>query len=90
MNINKIKKKIKLHLNLEKLIIKNKGDNFTIIAVGDVFKNLSPVEKQKLIYTPLMKYFLNKTIHAVSIKTYSPTEWKRSIKYIKKIDFFRE
>lgn len=84
MNIDKIKEKIIFQLNLEKLIIKNKGNNFKIIAVGDIFKNLTTVEKQKLIYAPLMKFILNKTIHSISIRTYSSLEWKKNIRCIKK------
>lgn len=76
MNINKIKEKIICQLNLKHLIIHKEGDNFRIIAVGDIFEGLNPVKRQKLIYAPLMKYILNKKIHALHIKVYSSLEWK--------------
>ncbi|PPI87920.1 hypothetical protein CRV12_01740 [Candidatus Pantoea edessiphila] len=51
---------------------------FKIIAVGKIFNKLNYIQKQQLIYKPLAKYILDNTIHAVSIKTYTPEEWRHN------------
>ena len=49
--------------------------HYQVIAIGDVFSGLSPVKKQQLIYGCLNSYIMDGTIHAVIIKTYTPSEW---------------
>jgi acid stress-induced BolA-like protein IbaG/YrbA len=36
---------------------------------------LRPVKKQQLVYAVLNSHIADGTIHAVNIRTYSPTEW---------------
>ncbi|XBC38016.1 MAG: BolA/IbaG family iron-sulfur metabolism protein [Buchnera aphidicola (Floraphis choui)] len=74
-----ITEKIK-HLLIKSLSlneVKVTGDNnyIEIIAIDDIFHNKSEVEKQKIIYSQLMHYIADKTIHSISIKTYSLKEW---------------
>lgn len=64
-------------LKLEEIYVTNDGKHYRIIAIGKIFKNINNIQKQKIIYQPLTKYILNNTIHAVSIKTYTPKEWKK-------------
>ncbi|MDR6295997.1 acid stress-induced BolA-like protein IbaG/YrbA [Pantoea dispersa] len=51
-----------------------------VIAVGEMFGELSRVKKQQAVYAPLMEYIADNRIHAVSIKTYTPAEWARDRK----------
>ena len=53
-----------------------------MVAVGDCFDGLSRVKKQQLVYGPLMSTISDGTIHAVSIRAFTPTEWKREQKFI--------
>ncbi|ANF17120.1 hypothetical protein XW81_01770 [Buchnera aphidicola (Schlechtendalia chinensis)] len=84
MIIESIKNLLKNSLSLKK--VKVKGDNYyiEIIAIDDIFQNKSEVEKQKMIYSKLMDYISNKTIHSVSIKTYSLKEWENNKKLLLK------
>ena len=52
----------------------------SVIAVGEMFGELSRVKKQQAVYAPLMEYIADNRIHAVSIKTYTPAEWARDRK----------
>ncbi|ABJ90706.1 hypothetical protein [Buchnera aphidicola] len=75
MNFIQLSKLIKKKLNLKKVLISNYNNNILITAIGNFFLNMSSFEKQKHIYKVLIPYFLNKTIHAVTINTYTISEW---------------
>jgi len=55
--------------------IQGEGCNFQVIAVGEVFGDLSPVKRQQLIYSALGDEIASGAVHAVSIKTYTPAQW---------------
>ncbi|WP_343126417.1 BolA family transcriptional regulator [Buchnera aphidicola] len=73
----KIKKLLKKKLSLKKIIIKGFEKNIEIIAIGEIFLNLKTVQREKIIYFPLMKYFQNNDIHSICIQTYTLQEWKK-------------
>ena len=45
-----------------------------------MFEGMSRVKQQQTIYAPLMEYIADNRIHALSIKAYTPEEWKRDRK----------
>lgn len=67
-------------LPLEVHVMSNDGSHFQVIAVGELFGELSRVKKQQAVYAPLMEFIADNRIHAVSIKTYTPAEWARDRK----------
>ncbi|MBQ4832790.1 BolA family transcriptional regulator [Pseudoalteromonas sp. MMG010] len=69
-------------LQLEHIQVKANGSHYEVIAVGECFDGLSRVKKQQLVYGPLMETISDGTIHAVSIRAFTPTEWKREQKFI--------
>ncbi|WP_018692477.1 BolA family protein [Algicola sagamiensis] len=80
MQIDEIKQILMGKLELDEVHIKADGSHFEIIAVGQCFESLSPVKKQQLVYGPLMESIADGTMHAVSIKTYTPEQWARDKK----------
>ncbi|XBC43161.1 MAG: BolA/IbaG family iron-sulfur metabolism protein [Buchnera aphidicola (Meitanaphis flavogallis)] len=64
-------------LSLHQVKVTGNNNYIEIIAIDDVFHNKNEVEKQKIIYSQLMNYIIDKTIHSISIKTYSLKEWKK-------------
>jgi acid stress-induced BolA-like protein IbaG/YrbA len=52
------------------------GSHFDIVAVGEVFAGLRPVQKQQLVYAALNEQIADGTIHAVNIQTFTPAEWQ--------------
>ena len=74
--INEIKTQIQdaeieLYINNEKY--------FNAIIISDEFKNKTLIDRQKIIYNIIEKYISNKTIHAISFKTYTKEEWINKI-----------
>ncbi|WP_277811199.1 BolA family protein [Chromohalobacter canadensis] len=58
--------------------IQGEGCNFQVVAVGDVFEGLSPVKRQQLIYSALADEIASGALHAISIKTYTPSQWEQA------------
>ncbi|MDV6318904.1 BolA family protein [Chromohalobacter sp. HP20-39] len=56
--------------------IQGEGCNFQVVAVGDVFEGLSPVKRQQMIYSALSDEIASGALHAISIKTYTPSQWE--------------
>lgn len=67
-------------LPLQEVHVTGDGSHFQVIAVGDLFAEMSRVKKQQTVYGPLMGLIAENRIHAVSIKAYTPQEWARDRK----------
>ncbi|ACL30185.1 BolA family transcriptional regulator [Buchnera aphidicola str. APS (Acyrthosiphon pisum)] len=67
-------------LNLEQANITGDSNHIKIIAIGNIFKNVSQVKRQQIIYAPLIDMIKEKHIHAVSIMSYTPEEWEKTKK----------
>ncbi|OCG01426.1 BolA family protein [Gilliamella sp. wkB112] len=81
MDKQEIINKLKSSLNLDNVYVMTDDDShFQVIAVGELFADLSRVKKQQVIYAPLAEFINDNRIHALSIKTYTPTEWQRERK----------
>ncbi|EHN0717254.1 BolA family iron metabolism protein IbaG [Salmonella enterica subsp. enterica serovar Enteritidis] len=63
-------------LSLQEVHVSGDGSHFQVIAVGEMFDGMSRVKKQQTVYGPLMEYIADNRIHAVSIKAYTPAEWR--------------
>ncbi len=64
-------------LSLQELKVKSEGTHYQIIAVDERFAQMSRVKRQQLVYSPLSEKISDGTIHAVSIKTFTPDQWQR-------------
>ncbi len=51
------------------------GGNFNIVAIGEIFTNKRPVQRQQVIYGALGEQISSGEIHAVNIKTFTREEW---------------
>lgn len=51
------------------------GNHFQVTVIGDVFEGLMPVKKQQLVYSTVTEYITDGTIHALTIKAYTPAQW---------------
>lgn len=83
MDKQEIINKLNSSLELDDIhVMTDDGSHFQIIAVSELFADLSRVKKQQAIYAPLAEFINDNHIHALSIKTYTPTEWQRERKLI--------
>ncbi|WP_394172721.1 BolA family protein [Thalassotalea litorea] len=69
-------------LTLDDLRVTFDGSQCSIIAVSDSFEEMSRVKKQQTVYAPLTEAINQGQIHAVSIKTFTNSQWQREKKFI--------
>lgn len=80
MENNEIAALLKEQLNLSEAHVNGDGSHFNIIAVSDQFGEMSRVKKQQFVYAPLKDKIADGSMHAISIKTYTDSEWERERK----------
>ena len=77
VDVAEIEKLINDAVELDELHVKFDGSQCKVIAVADFLGELSRVKKQQTIYAPLAEVINAGAIHAVTIKTFTTTEWQR-------------
>jgi len=53
------------------------GGKFQVIVVHSAFEGLRPVARQQKIYAPLQAHIASGAIHAVSMQTLTPEDWRK-------------
>lgn len=77
MEVSAIEKLINDAVALDELHVKFDGSQCTVIAVADFLGELSRVKRQQAIYSPLTQTINDGIIHAVTIKTFTTSDWQR-------------
>ncbi len=77
MDPKEIEAKLLAALPLTECYVKGEGNHFQVIAVAEMFNDMSRVKKQQTIYAPLMEEIAANTIHALSIKAFTPQQWQK-------------
>ncbi|WP_207061306.1 BolA family protein [Motiliproteus sp. SC1-56] len=71
-----VKQLIEQQLDGCEVMTSGEGCDFQITVVGPAFEGLTPVKKQQLVYGCLTEQIANGSIHAVTIKAYTPSQWQ--------------
>ena len=77
MDISQIEQLLTEQLQLSEVRVTAEGSHYAVLAVGDCFDGVSRVKQQQMIYAPLMAAIADGSIHADSIKTFTPQQWRR-------------
>jgi acid stress-induced BolA-like protein IbaG/YrbA len=77
VEVSEIEKLLNDALELDELHVAFDGSQCKVIAVADFLGDLSRVKKQQTIYAPLSDVIKAGAIHAVSIKTFTTSDWRR-------------
>jgi acid stress-induced BolA-like protein IbaG/YrbA len=56
-------------------VVSDDGVHFTAVIVANEFTNMSQVKRQQLVYATVAEPIRTGRLHALSLKTYTPTEW---------------
>ena len=51
------------------------GSHFEAVVISEVFEGKSPVAQQKMVYATLGEHITNGSLHALTIKAYTPEKW---------------
>jgi acid stress-induced BolA-like protein IbaG/YrbA len=76
MDAAAVKVLLQNHLQECEFHVSGEGSHYDIVAIGPVFESLRPVKKQQLVYGALKDHIADGSIHAVNIRTFTPTEWQ--------------
>lgn len=58
------------------VIVEGDGYHYQVTVIGQRFAGLSAVKKQQEVYREMNDLISSGTVHAVSIKTFTPEEWQ--------------
>lgn len=67
---------LKAQLESCEILVEGAGDRYDITAIGDIFEDKRPVQRQQLVYAALSEQIANGSIHAVNIRTFTPAQWQ--------------
>lgn len=77
MNADQIKSLLEAGIPGAEVQVQGDGGKFQVIVVSERFASLRPVAKQQLVYAPLNEHIASGAIHAVSMQTLTPEEWRK-------------
>lgn len=78
MHAEDIKRLIETGLKDCKVIAEGEdGKHFYVTVISSEFAGKSRIQKQQLVYAPINHYIADGTLHAISIKTFTPEEWQQ-------------
>lgn len=82
MTTDEIKELIAAGINATQVTVNGDNGMFDATVVAQQFDGLSPVKKQQMVYATVSKQITSGEIHALTIKTYTPTEWTTASKLL--------
>lgn len=61
--------------------VEGEGGKYQVTVVGECFAGLTPVRRQQLVYGGLGSLIADGTVHAVSIRTHTPEEYRKASRF---------
>ena len=81
MEVSEIKALIENGLQGVEVKVSGDGSHYEAIVIGECFDGLSMVAQQKLVYATVNEHITSGAIHALTIKTYTPDQWKKASQF---------
>lgn len=76
MQVEEIKALIESAIPESEAQVQLEGNHAHLVIVSSSFEGLNPVKKQQLVYGCLQESIASGAIHAVHMKTYTPSQWE--------------
>ena len=76
MQPDHVKNLIETGLPEASVLVEGDGAHFQAVIVSPLFTNKSKVQRQQLVYDTVRSQLLDGSLHALSLKTYTPEEWQ--------------
>lgn len=77
MTHEEITELVKAATGINEVIVKSEGSHYQILAIDDMFETMSRVKRQQTVSSPLSEKIADGTIHALTVKTFSQSQWQR-------------
>jgi acid stress-induced BolA-like protein IbaG/YrbA len=75
MDANQLKQLIAAALPCEHLEVEGDGRHWYATLVSPAFDGLTRIKRHQMVYASLGQRMHTDEVHALSMKTYTPTEW---------------
>lgn len=75
MQVSEIKSLIENSIADSTAQVEIDGSHVSVVVVSPTFEGLNAVKKQQLVYAGLQDAISSGVIHAVHMKTYTPSQW---------------
>jgi acid stress-induced BolA-like protein IbaG/YrbA len=75
MHPDEVKRLIEDGLPGARVDVTGDGSHFDAVIVSEDFSGKRPLERQRMVFATLGERISNGTLHALSMKTYTPAEW---------------
>ncbi len=75
MDANQLKQLIATALPCEHLEVEGDGRHWYATLVSPAFDGLTRIKRHQMVYATLGQRMHTDEVHALSMKTYTPTEW---------------
>ena len=76
MNPEDVKRLIETGIPEAKAFVVGDGSKFEATVVSSTFEGLNSVKKHQLVYGTVTDHIISGTLHALTIKAYTPEEWE--------------
>ena len=76
MDPKKVKELIKSGMSTQNVEVEGDGSHFEAVIVSDEFEGKSLIQRHQVVYKALGDA-MKEDIHALSMKTYTPDQWKQ-------------
>lgn len=73
-----IKQWIESGLPQSTVFVEGDGSHFTATVISSEFLNKTRIQRQRLVYDTINIQLADGTIHAISLKTFTPQEWQEA------------
>jgi len=77
MDSSLIKRLIETGIDGAEARIDGDGRHFDAVVVSAVFEGRSVIAQHRLVYAALGTHFDDDALHALSLRTYTPEQWRR-------------
>lgn len=81
MDIQTLKSLVESSISGAEALVEGGDGKFQLTVISADFEGLSPVKKQQLVYGCLNEYIVSGEVHAVSMQTLTPDQWKQQQKF---------
>lgn len=76
MTNDDLEKYLRQQSDIELVQVTGDGYHYELVIVSDLFIDKSTVERQQWVYAQLSDYIKSGSIHALTMKTSTSSEWK--------------
>lgn len=75
MSAENIKQRLESGIADAEALVRLEGNKCLVAVVSPAFDGLRPIKKQQLVYGCLNDLIASGELHAVTMQTYTPSEW---------------